>query len=158
MCRFIFGLWRVSLAEYIPVLRVYSLLLQMTIYIRDSVSIISTRRVMKTRSWAWSLFSYLNAFAGCDQRTSMCIWTRVCKLNYLLPHVLQDFLARSIKLCLVDNQRSSGVTVARFESRLIWSRIANVEISTKSNLSATSRKIRPVLINWYQIFQVYREV
>jgi hypothetical protein len=40
------------------------------------------------------------------------------------------FLARSIKLCLVDNQWSSGVTVARFESCLIWSRIANVEIST----------------------------
>ncbi len=40
------------------------------------------------------------------------------------------FLARSIKLCLVDNQRSSGVTVAGFESCLIWSRIANVEIST----------------------------
>jgi hypothetical protein len=40
------------------------------------------------------------------------------------------FLARSIKLCLVDNQRSSGVTVAGFESYLIWIRIANVEIST----------------------------
>ena len=68
-----FGFWRVSLAEYIPVLRVYSLLLQMTFYIRDSISIVSTRWVMKTRSWAWSPFSYLNAFAGCDQRTSMCI-------------------------------------------------------------------------------------
>ena len=85
-----FGFRRVSLAEYIPVLRVYSLLLQMTFSIRDSVSIVSTRRVMKTRSCAWSLLSYLNAFVGCDQRTSMCIWTRVCKLNYLLPHVLQD--------------------------------------------------------------------
>jgi hypothetical protein len=40
------------------------------------------------------------------------------------------FLARSIKLCLVDNQRSSGVTVAGFESCLIWNRIVNVEIST----------------------------
>jgi hypothetical protein len=39
------------------------------------------------------------------------------------------FLARSIKLCLVDNQQSSGVTVAGFESCLIWSRITNVEIS-----------------------------
>jgi hypothetical protein len=29
------------------------------------------------------------------------------------------FLARSIKLCLVDNQRSSGVTVAGLESCLI---------------------------------------
>jgi hypothetical protein len=40
------------------------------------------------------------------------------------------FLARSIKLCLVDNQRSSGVMVVGFESYLIWSRIINVEIST----------------------------
>jgi hypothetical protein len=40
------------------------------------------------------------------------------------------FLARSIKLCLVDNQWSSGVTVAGFESCLIWSWIANVEFST----------------------------
>jgi hypothetical protein len=40
------------------------------------------------------------------------------------------FLARSIKLCLVDNQRSSGVTVVGFESCLISSRIANVEFST----------------------------
>ena len=82
---FCFGFRRVSLAEYILVLRVYFLLLQMTFYIRDSISIVSTRQVMKTRSWAWSLFSCLNAFAGCDQRTSMCIWTRVCELNYLLP-------------------------------------------------------------------------
>ena len=70
-----FGFWRVSLAEYILILRVYSLLLQMTSYIRDSVSIVSTRRLTKTRSWAWSLFSYQNAFAVCDQQTSMCIWT-----------------------------------------------------------------------------------
>jgi hypothetical protein len=40
------------------------------------------------------------------------------------------FLARSIKLCLVDNQWSSGVMVVGFESCLIWSQIVNVEIST----------------------------
>ena len=38
------------------------------------------------------------------------------------------FLARSIKLCLVDNQQSSGVTVVGFESCLVGSRITNVEI------------------------------
>jgi hypothetical protein len=41
---------QVSLAEYIPVLRVYSLLLQMTCFIRASVRTTSTPRVMRTRS------------------------------------------------------------------------------------------------------------
>jgi hypothetical protein len=40
----------VSLAEYIPVLRVYSLLLQMTCFIRASARTVSTPRVMRTRS------------------------------------------------------------------------------------------------------------
>jgi hypothetical protein len=40
----------VSLAEYIPVLRVYSLLLQMTYFIRTSTRTTSTRRVTRTRS------------------------------------------------------------------------------------------------------------
>ena len=44
---FCFGFRWVSLAEYILILRVYSLLLQMTFFIRASVSIVSTRRVMK---------------------------------------------------------------------------------------------------------------
>ena len=50
------------------------------------------------------------------------------------------FLARSIKLCLVDNKRSSGVTVTGFklnrQRRDLY----------KSNLPVTSRKIGPVLI------------
>jgi hypothetical protein len=40
----------VSLAEYIPVLRVYSLILQMTCFIRASTRTASTPRVMRTRS------------------------------------------------------------------------------------------------------------
>jgi len=40
------------------------------------------------------------------------------------------FSARSIKLCLVDNQQSSGVTVAWLWIVLIRSRIANVTHST----------------------------
>jgi hypothetical protein len=47
---FYFLFRRVSLAEYILILRVYSLLLQMTSYIRASARIASTRRVMRTRS------------------------------------------------------------------------------------------------------------
>jgi hypothetical protein len=57
------------------------------------------------------------------------------------------FLARSIKLCLVDNQRSYGVTVAGFELCLIWSQIANVEISTSQTyrlLSEDRACISPV--------------
>jgi hypothetical protein len=37
-------------SEYIPVLRVYSLLLQMTCFIRASTRTASTPRVMRTRS------------------------------------------------------------------------------------------------------------
>jgi hypothetical protein len=37
------------------------------------------------------------------------------------------FVARSIKLCLIDNQRSSGVTVAGSESSRFEAKIANVE-------------------------------
>ena len=52
------------------------------------------------------------------------------------------FLARSIKLCLVDNQRSSGVTVAGFES--CWFEAGSrTSSSPQSNLSTTSRKIGP---------------
>jgi hypothetical protein len=52
----------------------------------------------------------------------------------------KSFLARSIKLWLVDNQRSSGVTVVGFESCLIWSRIANVEISTNQTYRLPLRR------------------
>jgi hypothetical protein len=67
------------------------------------------------------------------------------------------FLARSIELCLVDKQRSSGVTVAGFESCLIWSRIANIEISTnwtyrlplgRSGLYASLLLAMNVLVFW----------
>jgi hypothetical protein len=63
---FYFPFRRVSLAEYIPVLRVYSLLLQMTCYIRASVRIASTRRVTRTRSLGRDhlLVTSLNAFVG----------------------------------------------------------------------------------------------
>jgi hypothetical protein len=47
---FYFPFRRVSLAEYILVVRVYSLLLQMTCFIRASARLASTPRVMRTRS------------------------------------------------------------------------------------------------------------
>jgi hypothetical protein len=57
---------RVSLAEYILVLRVYSLLLQMTCFIRASARTASTPRVMRTRSLGRDrlLVTFLNAFVG----------------------------------------------------------------------------------------------
>jgi hypothetical protein len=47
---FYFPFRQVSLAKYIPVLRVYPLLLQMTCYIRASARTAFTLRVMRTRS------------------------------------------------------------------------------------------------------------
>jgi hypothetical protein len=63
---FYFPFQWVSLAEYIPILRVYSLLLQMTCFIRASVRTTSTLRVMRTRSLGRDhlLVTYLNAFVG----------------------------------------------------------------------------------------------
>jgi hypothetical protein len=64
---FYFPFRQVSLAENIPVLRVYFLLLQMTCYIRASTRIASIRRVMRTRSLGRDrlLVTFLNAFVGC---------------------------------------------------------------------------------------------
>jgi hypothetical protein len=63
---FYFPFQWVSLAKYIPVLRVYSLLLQMTCFIRASARTASTLRVMRTRSLGHDhlLVTYLNAFVG----------------------------------------------------------------------------------------------
>ena len=67
-----FGLQRVSLAEYILILRVYSLLFQMMGFITATASIVSTLRGMKTRSWAWSsMLSFHVAFAGYDYGTGL---------------------------------------------------------------------------------------
>jgi len=85
----------------------------------------------------------------------LCVYTFLLVFFNLLAGTA--FLARSIKLCLVDNQRSSGVTVAGFES--CWLEAGSrTSSSPQSNLSTTSRKIGHGVINWYQISQVYREV
>ena len=90
-----FGLRWVSLAEYILILRVYSLLLQMTFYIRDSISIAPPSGWQRLDHGHDLYFSDLNAFAGCDQQTSICIWTRVYKSNYLLPRTLQHLFCNN---------------------------------------------------------------
>jgi hypothetical protein len=71
---------RVSLAEYIPVLRVYSLLLQMTCFIRASARTASTPWVMRTRSLGrYRLLVYFSkCFCGMLMcKTGSSIWT-VC--------------------------------------------------------------------------------
>ena len=67
-CHIIFGLWRVSLAEYILILRVYSLLLQMTWCIMAIVRTAFIQLWMRTKPWGMVLLSYhlCSAFAGND--------------------------------------------------------------------------------------------
>ena len=67
------------------------------------------------------------------------------------------FSARSIKLCLVDNQQSSGVAVAGFES--CWFE-AGLSTSSSPPIERTfaSRKIGPRSHQVVSGFQVVREV
>jgi hypothetical protein len=73
---------RVSLAKYIPVLRVYSLLLQMTCFIRASTKTASTPRVIRTRSLGRDrlLVYFPKCFCGMlIYKTGSGIWTKcVC--------------------------------------------------------------------------------
>ena len=67
------------------------------------------------------------------------------------------FLARSIKLCLVDNQRSSGVVVAGFESCWFEAR-SSTSRSPPIERTLTSRKIGSSPHQVVSRFQVAREV
>jgi hypothetical protein len=74
-----FSFRRVSLAEYIPVLRVYSILLQMTCFIRASARTASTPRVMRTRSLGCDrlLVYFPKCFYGMlIYKTDSGIWTK----------------------------------------------------------------------------------
>ena len=90
---FISGLRRVSLAEYLLVLRIYSPLLHMTCSITATVSIVSTLRGMKTSMgmiiyvilsyclcwiwlWNWLVFE-LSVCEGLQQLCFRYLWTRV---------------------------------------------------------------------------------
>ena len=71
---------------------------------------------------------------------------RMCVYPFLLVFfdslVGKAFLAMSIKLCLVDNQRSSGVAVAGFESR--WFEAgSSTSRSPPIECTFTSRKVGP---------------
>jgi hypothetical protein len=72
-CHFIFGLRRVSLAKYILVLRVYSLLLQMIWCTMGTIRIVFTLLWTKIRPWGMVSLSYLtyDAFVENDHGTGM---------------------------------------------------------------------------------------
>jgi len=71
-----------------------------------------------------------------------CLYFLACVLRFGCRNCL---LGESIKLCFVHNQRSSGVTVAGFESCWLEAR-SWTSSSPQSNLSTTSQKIGPGLI------------
>jgi hypothetical protein len=91
---------RVSLAEYILVLRVYSLLLQMTCFTRASARATSTRRVTRTRSHGCDhlLVYFPECFCGnviC--KTGSRIWTKcVCKLCF---RYFLNLVCNNLRLC-----------------------------------------------------------
>ena len=116
---FIFGLWWVSLAEYILVLRVYSPLLQMTCSITATASIVSTPRGMKTRSWGMIFYVILSCCfcwiwlwnwlvfepSVCDGLKLLCfryLWTRVVITMWTLMYeVLVNYLWNGCNMWLV---------------------------------------------------------
>jgi hypothetical protein len=89
----LFSFWWVSLAEYILVLRVYSLLLQMTCFTRASASTASTQRVTRTRSLGRDrlLVSFSKCFCGTWTLVlALSIWTKC--VRKLLPLLLESGL------------------------------------------------------------------
>jgi hypothetical protein len=82
---FYFLFQRVSLAKYILVLRVYSLLLQMTCYIRASARIASTWRVTRTRS------------LGCDH---LLVYFPECFCEMLICKTGNRTWTKCVCLCL----------------------------------------------------------
>ena len=75
---FIFGLWQISLAEYLHVLSVYSHLLQIIPSITATVRTASIPLWMRSRPGQGASIIYLiyDAFVGCDHRLAS-IWTIV---------------------------------------------------------------------------------
>jgi hypothetical protein len=65
-------------------------------------------------------------FASFTSAIFDCVFT-IFLLVFSIRLQGKAFVARSIKLCLVDNQRSSGVMVAGFESCRFEVKIANAE-------------------------------
>ena len=64
---FISGLWRVSLAEYLLVLRVLFPMLQMALYIMVIAGVASIPLWMRSKPWAGFLLILLHAFVDRDR-------------------------------------------------------------------------------------------
>jgi len=72
----------------------------------------STMSICPLEPSSWTTIEYLcHSYL---QFQIVCLYFLACVLRFACSNNL--LLARSIKLCLVDNQWSSGVTVAGFES------------------------------------------
>ena len=77
LCHIISGLRRVSLAEYIHILRVYSLLLQMIWCIMGTIRTAFILPWMRTKPWGMVLLSYLLCSAFARMTVALaCIWTK----------------------------------------------------------------------------------
>jgi hypothetical protein len=89
-CHFISGFWWVSLAEYILILRVYSLLLQMMVY-RGYYKTAFIRPRMRSRLWVWSFYIILSIMLLLEMTMKLaCNWTK-CDVGFkttLLPLLL----------------------------------------------------------------------
>ena len=130
---FIFGLRRVSLAEYNLVLRVYSHLLQMTCSITATTSIVSTLRGMKTRSWGMIIYVILSycycwiwlwnwfvfELSVCGGLKLLCfhyLWTRVVIAMWTpMYEILVNYLWNGCNMWLV-----MWITMILVVCKLVW--------------------------------------
>jgi hypothetical protein len=135
-CHFIFGLWRVSPAEYILVLRVYSLLLQMTSSITDAASTIFSLRGMMTRLLGMVSVSvtHLEYFCG--------IWLWTGYVSELLVLWFQNYIA-SATLNLVCNNW--------FELRCMWAAASYLWNVVTGDVLCWIMYDLGLLVGWFEI-------
>jgi hypothetical protein len=141
---------RVSLAEYIPILRVYSLLLQMTCFIRASARTTSTPRVMRTRSLGYDrlLVYFPKCFCGmlicktgssiwtiCMCYASATLWTRfVIICDSMCCKWISELLVKCNVWCvmlndaiLVVNELVWNPSWFRLTTGIIWAQVRKFE-------------------------------
>ena len=137
---------------------------------RIIVSVATSPYTLIQNSHSWSPLLCRLVLCNRVLKLLLILFIHICNIRlhvYIFLLVFFDllagkaFLMRSIKLCLVDNQRSSGVTVAWLWIVLIRSRIANVTHSTnqiylylsEDRAYSSSSGIRVRLpVRYYRIF------
>jgi hypothetical protein len=149
-CHLTSGFWWVSLAEYIPVLRVYSLLLQMTCFIRASARTASAPWVMRTRSLGCNclLVYFPKCFCGmsicktgnsiwimCVCYASATLWTWfVIICDFVCCKWISELLVKCNVWCvmlndaiLVVNKLVWNPSWFRLTTRIIWAQVQKFE-------------------------------